>query len=174
MGSRSVESRLRLLIPIALTCAISVFASAVAGAMEFETVLTDHKSSVAAADVVDRISTKGDRIWVWGNDPELYLDSSRQSTTRYAYLWPLVTPGYTTPRLIETVLASLRADPPKLIVDAGSSAPGEPGFQSLLIPRPLASDGRDLDLLDPLRAFVRERYREVSRQGGWVVYARRD
>jgi hypothetical protein len=166
--------RTRLLIPIALSCVVSATASVLAGAMELSPISADHDRAVISANVIDQESAQTDRVWIWGNEPELYLQSGRQSVTAYPYLYALVTPGYTTPRLIETVLASLQSDPPKLIVDAGSSAPGEPGFQSLLIPRPLASDGRDLDLLDPLRAFVRERYREVSRQGGWVVYARRD
>ena len=71
-------------------------------------------------------------------------------------------------------LEALEADPPAFIVDAGSPAPGQPGFQPLLIARPLMSDGRDLDLLDPLRAFVRDRYAEVEIADGWVVYGWRE
>jgi hypothetical protein len=59
------------------------------------------------------------------------------------------------------------------VVDAGSAGPGQPGFLPLLIPRPVATDGRDLDLLDPLRAFVEERYVTLSTVEGWVIYVRR-
>ncbi|HET6379433.1 MAG TPA: hypothetical protein VFH63_00145, partial [candidate division Zixibacteria bacterium] len=55
-------------------------------------------------------------------------------------------------------------------VDAGSREPGVVGFQQLLIPRPLTSDGRDLDILDPLRDFVRGHYTEGQIVDGWVLY----
>ncbi len=45
-----------------------------------------------------------------------------------------------------------------------------PASRQLLIPRPLASDGRDVDLLDPLRAFVAENYDELTTADGWVIY----
>jgi hypothetical protein len=72
--------------------------------------------------------------------------------------------------MIAATVRDLGTDPPALIVDAGSSAPGAPGFQPLLIPRPIASDGRDLDILDPLRDFVRDRYVELEVVDGWVIY----
>lgn len=163
--------RRRLLLPVIATCVISALAAGVAGAMELNLVAPDHDRSVAAARVIRDQSAESDRIWVWGNEPQLYLDSDRSSTTAYPYLYALVTPGYTTAAQVDATLESLEADPPAFIVDAGSSAPGMPGFQPLLIPRPLASDGRDLDLLDPLRDFIRSGYREVDRSSGWVIYA---
>jgi hypothetical protein len=59
------------------------------------------------------------------------------------------------------------------VVDAGSRDPGVPGFLPLLIDRPVAPEGRDLDLLAPLRDFVRANYtlREVA--DGWPVYVLR-
>ena len=79
----------------------------------------------------------------------MYFEADRLSATRFCYLYALVTPGYATPQLVDETLEELRADPPQSIVDVGSPALGEPGFQELLLPRPIASDGRDLDLLDP-------------------------
>ncbi|HET7521612.1 MAG TPA: hypothetical protein VFK61_08770 [Candidatus Limnocylindria bacterium] len=167
----SRPERGRLLLPAVATCLISALAAGVAGAMELNLVAPDHDRSVTAATAVRENSAETDRIWVWGNEPQLYLDSGRSSTTPYPYLYALVTPGYTTPEQVQAMLEALQADPPAMIVDAGSPTPGAPGFQPLLIDRPVASDGRDLDLLEPLRDFVRGRYREVDRSGGWVVYA---
>jgi hypothetical protein len=90
--------------------------------------------------------------------------------TPFSYLYPLVTPGYASEDLIAATVRDLGSDPPALIVDAGSSAPGAPGFQPLLIRRPVASDGRDLDILNPLRDFVRARYLELESVDGWVIY----
>jgi hypothetical protein len=159
-----------LAAPFALTLAISVFAAFAAGAMEWSPVLRDHERSTALAAVIDAETDPNQAIWVWGNETELYLAADRPSATRYSYLYPLVTPGYATARMVAGALAQLEAEPPALIVDAGSAGPGLPGFQELLIPRPLTSDGRDLDLLDPLRAFVRDRYEQGPTVDGWVIY----
>ena len=43
-------------------------------------------------------------------------------------------------------------------------------FGLLLIDRPVATDGRNLDLLDPLRSFVAERYELWEIVQGWPVY----
>ena len=166
--------RLAILLPMAATILISLASSVIAGAMEWRMIAGDHDHSQAAAAVVRDASGPDDSIWVWGNEPELYLEADRASATKYSYLYPLVTPGYATPQLIDEVLSQLAADPPRLIVDAGSEAPGQPGFQALLVPRPLASDGRDLDLLDPIRDFVRANYRELAIADGWVIYELRE
>ena len=55
-------------------------------------------------------------------------------------------------------------------MDVGSPLPGAPGFQPLLIAREVASDGRDLDLLDPIRDFVSENYDQLTVTDGWVIY----
>jgi hypothetical protein len=162
--------RLAVLLPLAATVLISVWAGVSSGAMEWAFIARDHQRSTAVAAAVDEGSLPEEQIWVWGNEPELYLEADRPSATPYSYLYPLVTPGYASPGMIESTLAALSADPPRLIVDAGSPAPGEPGFQALLIPRLLASDGRDLDLLDPLREFVSANYRELATVDGWVIY----
>ena len=68
------------------------------------------------------------------------------------------------------------------VIEAGRVAPdqqrslrqiGEPGFLPLLIDRPITTDGRDLDLLDPLRAFVADRYERIDTLSGWPIYVRR-
>ena len=61
-----------------------------------------------------------------------------------------------------------------MVVDAGSDSPGAPGFLPLLIPRPVLTDGRDLDLLDPLRAFVAANYELAATVEGWPVYVLRN
>jgi hypothetical protein len=158
------------LAPLLVGGLASVLAGIAAGRMEADAVYTVNARARAVAEVLAETTDPGDRLWVWGNAPQLYLAAERPQATPYAYLFPLVTPGYATPAKVEAALADLAADPPRVIVDAGSPAPGSPGFQQLLIPRPLASDGRDLDILDPLRAFVRENYEQGPIIDGWVIY----
>jgi hypothetical protein len=149
---------------------ISGIAALRAGQMEADGVAGDHERSVAVAVAVRELATEDESIWVWGNEPQVYLDADRPVATPYSYLYPLVTPSYTTAEMIRETLADLEAERPAVVVDAGSSAPGRPGFQPLLHPRPLATDGRTLDILDPLRTFVANHYRERAVVEGWIVY----
>jgi hypothetical protein len=75
--------------------------------------------------------------------------------------------------MVEEVARGLAADPPAVVVDAGSTGPGQPGFLPLLIDRTVLTDGRDLDLLDPLRAFVADRYELAATVAGWPIYVLR-
>ncbi len=122
------------------------------------------------APYLQRLAGPEATIFVWGNEPQVYLAAARAPSVRFIYLYPLTTPGYTSPRLIDDVLAAWRAHPPAVVVDAGSAAPGLAGSLPLLMDRPVVSDGRDYDALDPLRAFVRERYRLEAVIDGWPLY----
>lgn len=159
---------------IVLTAAVSLVAAVIAGGMEWKAVANDNQRATAVAERIKSLSGANDSIWVWGNKPQLYLFSERRHATDFDYLYPLVTPGYGSSALVDRTLADLMADPPVVIVDAGSPTPGAPGFQPLLVSRPVATDGRDLDLLDPLRSFVRERYRRLNTVAGWILYQRID
>jgi hypothetical protein len=138
--------------------------------MEWEPVARDHERSGRVAAAIGQASAAGQAIWVWGNETEIYLAADRDSATRYSYLYPLVTPGYSSPGMVAKALGQLEAAPPALVIDAGSVRPGWAGFQQLLIARPLVSDGRDLDILDPLRDFVARNYEELAEVDGWVIY----
>jgi hypothetical protein len=110
---------------------------------------------------------------VWGNQPRLYDLAGGSPATRFSYFYPLTTPGFTTTAMIDDVARQLADHPPMFVVDAGSSSPGAPGFLPLLVFRPVATDGRDLDLLDPLRDFVAARYLLRAVVDGWPVYVLR-
>lgn len=167
-------ARTALYLPIAVGVVVSMIASVAGGEMEWSQLSRQHERVTGVAATIQDVTEPDDTIWVWGAAPQLYLAANRDSATRYGYLYPLVTPGYTTADTIRATVRDLEADSPTLIIDAGSDAPGVPGFQALLTPRPLATDGRDLDLLDPLREFIADRYVEQAVVEGWVVYRRGD
>jgi hypothetical protein len=126
--------------------------------------------SMAVASTIHEMTQSGDTIFVWGNAPRLYELAVRDPATRYLYLFPLITQGYTTAEEISAIQRQFVQRPPAVVVDAGSSAPGEPGLPPLLIERAVSSDGRELDFLDPLRDFVRINYVAAGVIDGWPVY----
>jgi len=138
--------------------------------MELAMIEATNARAAATAAWMESQGLAGERILVWGNVPQVYQFSESPPAVRYGFLYPLTTPGYASEERISELLVALEAAPPTLVVDAGSPAPGEPGFLPLLIDRPVATDGRDLDLMDPLRDFVADRYEMVETVRGWPIY----
>jgi hypothetical protein len=160
-----------ILLPLVATFLVSVGAGVVSGAMQLALVADGNTRAQAVADRLRDLPAG--TLLVWGNEPHLYAVADRAPATRYSYLYPLTTPHYSTAAQIGEVARALADHPPAIIVDAGSAGPGQPGFPPLLIERPIATDGRDLDLLDPLRAFVAARYDLDSIVSGWPIYVLR-
>jgi hypothetical protein len=158
-------------LPLTLALVVSVLAGIVSAAMEIAPVADAHARIAAVAQQLRDVPAG--TMLVWGNQPGLYDVADRAPAIRYSYLYPLTTRRYSTPALIDAVARALADHPPAVVVDAGSNAPGQPGFLPLLIDRPIATDGRDLDLLDPLRAFVASRYRLAATIAGWPIYVLR-
>lgn len=163
--------RALIVLPFALTVMVSLLAGVVGGTLQLQPVAEEQRRVQAVSEQLSDLPPGA--LFAWGNTPRLYDAAGRVPATRYSYLYPLTTPGYTTALTISELARVLAEHPPAVIVDAGSSAPGEPGFPPLLIDRPIATDGRDLDLLDPLRAFVSERYDLVATVAGWPIYVLR-
>lgn len=170
-GAGGSARRTLILLPLSVTLAVSVLAGILSTAMQMAPVADRSARMQAVAERIEHLH--GATLLVWGNEPRLYELSGRAPATRYSYLYPLTTPRYSTTADVEEVARRLAADPPAVVVDAGSSAPGQPGFLPLLIGRAITTDGRDLDLLDPLRAFVAEHYELVDTVAGWPIYVLR-
>jgi hypothetical protein len=113
--------------------------------------------SVAA--YIDEHTAPSDGIYVWGISSDIYLSADRMPRGRYAYLLPLVTPGFGGSAAHE-MLATWSGDPPILIVDASFGTAGHDALAPLLVDHPITpGDGRTASsTLDELRAFVRDRY----------------
>lgn len=169
----SLRRRLVVATPVVVATGIALSVGAVGATMEQRWIRGSNERAASLGPVVAKYATEADSLLVWGNEPQLYLASQRSPALRYPYMFPLTTAGYATPELIRSLAEDLVADPPAVIVDAGSAAPGEPGMPPLLIGRPVVTDGRNLDILDPLRTVIANAYEERETVGGWVVYVRR-
>jgi hypothetical protein len=128
----------------------------------------DRSATRHAAEMLERLAAPGDRLFVWGNLATLYLETGLPTASRFTSMYPLTTPGYATPSLIAHEVTAWEKDPPDLIIDAAFN-PAADSSPPLLQPWPFEGDPIP-DTLDPLRAFVREHYREVERIGDWVIY----
>jgi MFS family permease len=170
-GRRSVAVA-TVMIPVLVIGAVISTAVTVANIVEHGgPIAAENQRNAAVGRYVRDHSSAGATLFVWGNEPQLYYLADRSPATRFIYLLPLTTPGYVTSGMIDGVRAQLEANPPALIVDVGSLEPGSPGDPPLLIDRPLRNeDGRNFDILDPLRAFVKERYALLEVVDGWPVY----
>lgn len=111
------------------------------------------------------------RIFVWGNEPTIYLASGKAAASKYVYIRPLMTPGYATDAVVGEVLDDWYDDPPDAIIDASFNLFG---VSSVPLLGPWRFPGDPVaDNLDPLRAFVRERYVVASVIDDWVMYVPR-
>jgi hypothetical protein len=157
-------------IPLVLSLGLSLAVGAAGARDEQEPIRASNQRAATVAAVVRSLTTPADLIFVWGNDARLYELADRVPASRYAYFYPLLTPGFVDAERIGSVLSELEGAPPAVIIDSGSLEPGAPGLPPLLIGRPVATDGRDADLLDPIRTFVSDNYQEVEVVEGWPIY----
>lgn len=161
------------LAPAMVAVGLALIVGAAGAQMEQRWIRTSNAKVADMAPRLEQLTEADDSIFIWGNEPRLYEVSRRAPGLPYTYLYPLLTRGYITPELIDGLVAELDDEPPAVIVDAGSDQPGEPGMPPLLIERPVATDGRDYDILDPLRAYVAQHYEERETVSGWVIYTLR-
>ena len=157
-------------VPVVVLGAISAVVVVGASKVVWDQLTTENRSARAVATVIASRGTGEETVFVWGNRPQILYLAERVPSSRYLYLAPLTTPGYSSPAQVGEVLASWEQAPPAFVVDAGSPEPGAPGLPPLLVPRPVSANGRDYDVLDPLRDFVRQRYALLGIVEGWPVY----
>jgi hypothetical protein len=168
------QARVALALPLVVALLASATAGYLGGRYELSANLERSHQVEAVARFVRGQSKPQDEILVWGNRPELYLAADRRPAIAFRFMYPLTTAGYVTPDLVDRVRSDLSRNPPLLIVDAGSVEPGAPGFLPLLIARPVAREGREVDMLDPLRAYIRANYEMLTDSNGWPIYRLRD
>ena len=116
-------------------------------------------------------SDPADRIFVWGQSPEIYLDAHRRPASRYITTFPLTgyvfggpIPGFDTHgRILPGAWTTLEQDfarhPPTYIVDV------QPG------PKRAQNPVKNFPILTKLLA---ERYQPVARTAEGVIYHRDD
>lgn len=98
------------------------------------------------------------RVFLWGNDTDIYLVARRDPYDRLVYQFPMVTVGYWSPDKTAVLLSDWTASPPGVIVETPATVP-------LFRPQLVTTDPRTYDTLGPLRDFVRAHYRLAASFG---------
>lgn len=124
--------------------------------------LSQHRYAEVLAYLADHVEPD-QPLLVLGNQVTLNWLSGRPSPTRFVYQTPLFTDGYTTPAMIDEVIAELQENPP-VVIDTGP--PG--GFLPSLGTRV----GKLPDLVRPLYHYLQEHYIYAGtfEQTGWDLY----
>jgi hypothetical protein len=121
----------------------------------------------AASAEIQRLTSPGDPIFVWGNETQVYYESDRPPASRFVYMFPLTLRGYATPERIGAIIGGWLVRPPRLIIDTTVN-PGRVGGY------PLTGASGEADrpdaTLDPLRDFILSRYTLKESVGTWDFY----
>ncbi|HEY1167819.1 MAG TPA: hypothetical protein VGE81_02395 [Candidatus Limnocylindrales bacterium] len=126
-----------------------------------------HTDEMAVSSWIRVNTTVSATVFVWGDHPEIYLDSDRSPACPYIYLDPMTTQGYWSPQATAELVARWQSNPPAVVVETPSVVPlFRPASSS-------AGDNRTYDTLDPLRAFVRSNYRLAYSEGQADVWVKK-
>jgi hypothetical protein len=151
-----------LAVGLAITSACAFVVSGLSGYQMIAITLggaDDARASNAPTAVWIADNTPADAtMFVWGDDPDLYLATDRTPIDRYVYEFPLVTPGYWSVDRTADLLGTWRQTPPSVVVEVPSAVP-------MFRPAADVGDARDFDTLAPVRDFVRAHYRLAASFG---------
>lgn len=126
-----------------------------------------------AARFIEANTAKEETIYVWGAETAVYFLSGRKSASRYVYLYPLLAPGYSSPRQTNELLQDLKTQKPRYILDASATNEQVPPLQEGL-PHQEKGAMYAHDDLAPVRRFIIRQYRPQTRIDEWIVYRRAD
>ena len=109
---------------------------------------------------------EGERIYVWGYDPMIYVLSNRRPVSRFPYHYPQIVP-WAPPEYDDELMAALRASPPKHFVVATKDS------VSAVTTLKKHSD-QLMNEWDELRLFVQQGYEVTHVVGRYTVYVRKE
>jgi len=124
------------------------------------------------AAMLDSWAVTGDRLFVWGMVPELYVESGLTPATGYTHVYPLISPGYTDSSVVQNFMDDLSRDLPRFILDASSHNGRVPslgvwtGMNRGVVLAPALKDFFDLveTEYEPL---------DTTEQWDWILYVRK-
>lgn len=117
---------------------------------------------LAIARVIKNRTRPGDRILIWGYEPQLYFETDRRMAGPYCQLLTMAPPWGDTPRVLRLV-AKLRREKPALILVASQ--------RHLWHPK---TCDKVLEDYPDMAAFIRDHYRKTGKIGDLEFWVRAD
>jgi hypothetical protein len=161
LGSMSRYASLHRMLPGALDSARTEarLATYTWSGQDYDVLETAHVATRLA-----RETSAGDRVFVWGFEPGIYIQSHRLAATRFFYDYPLQPSfGSVHPKLFEQLMADLREHPPARVLilrrDRNALETEESAVQLMALP--------------VLRSFLEQRYEHAWTLGDFEVLSPR-
>jgi hypothetical protein len=124
----------------------------------------------ATVQAVERICRPHQPIYVWGSEPEIYVESGHPSSSRYMYISPLQMPGYDNARRMAQLISDLEANPPCAVIDASSTYPAPPLDDTERASWHVPDDHRLAFLgLDPLYQYINSHFIYEESAGAYRI-----
>jgi hypothetical protein len=124
----------------------------------------DNQRSGVLADWLTRNTNADTPYWLWGSDTtSLYLLLPRRPLDPNINLYGLITPGWATPQMGTQLACSLAGQRGLVIEDTAN--PEMPGLETP------GSHPLWANVLDPVRALVRDHYHQIGRIDQFIIYA---
>ena len=114
-------------------------------------------------------TSRSDYVYFWGAEAGLNFLSGRRTATKYIYLYPLETPGYTKKEDIRAFIFDLKKIKPKLIIDTSSTNEFIPSLKDANMIKEV-SPFYDARLLIPVIRFIKENYNYEITIDSWDIY----
>ncbi len=128
-------------------------------------------------EYVRQATDEGATVLMWGAESSVNWASKRTSPSRYAYQYPLYTPGYQDAGMVREFLNDIARQKPSLIIDASSSSPPLPPLSGFAgAKRAQGPPGRGsmvlLPEMDEVFSYIAGHYRaeRTFPRLGWVAY----
>lgn len=128
---------------------------------------------IRAAETIRAGCEVGDRVWVWGYAPQVYLAAQRPPATRFVFDGAFLNSGRVMRAEFGEMLEDLERSRPVYIVDAATT-----GWFAIWLNRPIPQDlspqaAQYQDQLRQLQAWVARNYIVQEEFGELIVYRRR-
>ena len=115
-------------------------------------------SDTLVAERIQEVTTEEDSVLLWGAESTTNFAARRRSPSRFVYQYPLYTEGYADQQKIESFLAAVIADKPRLIIDSRNPL------------TPLYQFGITSPKIEESISYLRSHYHFRGGVGTWTIY----
>lgn len=140
------------------------------GRMLYEIARSDH-IRYQTVEYIRKSTMDRDYVLMWGDEPSINFLSNRRAPTRFFEQYPLYTPGYQNPKMIEEFSHDIQFNKPSLIIDTSAGNTIVPPLDA--VARKAWLDRRTDALLlemEHIFQYISSHYEVIGMIGEWPIY----